>query len=171
MEKVSFATKIGIFIRKHIALTMLCAIVITAVIVSCVFLGISANNNENDVFNPEFEKGQLQEDVSNGDSSGIKIPGYSSITINKGETKAYVDFFNPDENQVYFKIKLVLKETNEVLYESKLLKPAQHLYEIELLNSMQAGQYDMIIIYETFKMDENLTPRNGASVNCKLIVL
>ena len=128
------------------------------------------NRNHDGTISPEFEQTQTKEEIESGVTPGIKIPGYSEININALETKAKVDFYNPKENDVYFKIKLVLNDTSEVLYESKMFEPGQHLYDIELNKSMTKGVYDMTIVYETYAMDEEYTPRNGANVNCKLIV-
>ena len=78
---------------------------------------------------------------------------------------------NPGENEVYFKVKFILSESNEVIYESQLIKPGQHLYEIELNRELAEGEYNLVIQYETFLMDGSYSPRNGASVNCILKAL
>ena len=35
---------------------------------------------------------------------------------------------------------------------------------------MEAGEYPLTVRYETFSADEEMAPRNGAEVNCTLIV-
>lgn len=77
---------------------------------------------------------------------------------------------NPEENQVYFQISFYLPDTEETIYTSRMIKPGQHLYEITLDKEMAAGEYPLTVRYDTFSADEAMTPRNGAEVNCTLIV-
>ena len=77
---------------------------------------------------------------------------------------------NPEENEVYFQISFYLPDTDETIYTSKLIKPGQHLYEITLEKAMEPGEYPLTVKYDTFTADEDMTPRNGAEVNCTLVV-
>lgn len=81
-----------------------------------------------------------------------------------------VELNNPEENQVYFRISFYLPETEETIYTSKIIKPGQSLYEITLEKEMETGEYPLTVKYETFTADEEMTPRNGAEVNCTLVV-
>ena len=103
-------------------------------------------------------------------AAGIQIPGYKSITIPAGTRDVSVELMNPEENQVYFQISLYLPETEETIYQSDLLRPGQHLYEITLEKEMEAGEYPLIVRYAAYSADENLTPKNGAEVSCTLKV-
>ncbi|MDO4260863.1 MAG: hypothetical protein Q4C82_02200 [Eubacteriales bacterium] len=120
-------------------------------------------------FTPEFEEGQEAPEASEAsEERGIKIPGYSVIPVTAGTTEVAVDLTNPEENEVYFQITFLLTDTGEQIYQSKLLSPGQHLYEISLDRALEAGEYNLTIQYDTFSMDEEYTPRNGATVNCIL---
>ena len=101
---------------------------------------------------------------------GIRIPGYKSIEIPSGTKDVSVELNNPEENQVYFRISFYLPETEETIYTSKIIKPGQSLYEITLEKEMETGEYPLTVKYETFTADEDMTPRNGAEVNCTLVV-
>lgn len=101
---------------------------------------------------------------------GIRIPGYKSIEIPSGTKDVSVELNNPEENQVYFRISFYLPETEETIYTSKIIKPGQSLYEITLEKEMETGEYPLTVKYETFTADEEMTPRNGAEVNCTLVV-
>ena len=121
----------------------------------------------------EFEADQEKpedEDTPSGVEKGIQIPGYESITIPAGTTDVSVELMNPEENNVYFEISFHLPETDETIYTSKMIQPGQHLYEITLDKAMEAGEYPLTIRYGTYSADEAMTPRNGAEVNCTLIV-
>lgn len=80
-----------------------------------------------------------------------------------------MELMNPEENEVYFEISFYLPETDEIIYTSDLIRPGQHLYEITLEREMEAGEYPLTIRYAAYSADENLTPKNGAEVNCTLV--
>ena len=120
-----------------------------------------------------FEEEQERPESESKDSSvgeGIQIPGYKSIEIPAGTKDVSVELTNPEENQVYFQISFYLPDTEETIYTSRMIKPGQHLYEITLDKEMAAGEYPLTVRYDTFSADEEMTPRNGAEVNCTLIV-
>lgn len=124
-------------------------------------------------YDAEFEEDQERPDSTDQEGSvadGIQIPGYKSITIPAGIKDVSVELMNPEENQVYFQISFYLPDTEETIYTSKMIKPGQHLYEITLEKEMAAGEYPLTVRYDTFSADEAMTPRNGAEVNCTLIV-
>lgn len=124
-------------------------------------------------YDAEFEEDQERPDSTDQEGSvadGIQIPGYKSITIPAGTKDVSVELMNPEENQVYFQISFYLPDTEETIYTSKMIKPGQHLYEITLDKEMAAGEYPLTVRYDTFSADEAMTPRNGAEVNCTLIV-
>lgn len=160
-------------VMSSIALKKICIAIIIALVAVGGYLVINHLNKETvieEAFNPEFEEDQIRESNEAGASGGIEIPGYSEIRIPSSEKNVSVNFYNPENNSVYFEINLSLMETGEEIYQSKLLSPGQHLYEIELVQAMEAGEYDMVITYNTYSMDEEYTPRNGATVNCVLVV-
>lgn len=151
--------------KMYVLLAVLLVLILAAVITK-----FSGSKREVTSFEPEFEEGQEQATSEGGVEKGIKIPGYSTIPVNAGTTEVSIDLFNPEENEVYFQITFILSEENEQIYQSKLIRPGDHLYDITLDRPLEAGTYDLTIQYDTFAMDENYSPRNGASVNCILEV-
>lgn len=116
----------------------------------------------------EFEADQtLNQSVTQADK--ISIPGFEAWTIDAGKTKASTNFYNPQQNGCYFVIRIIMDETGETIYESKYLKPGQHLYEVELLHALEAGKYRATLHYSTYSMTD-LTPMNGADVPFELVV-
>ena len=117
-----------------------------------------------------FEEEQVQQTQSPSVTRGIRIPGYSVIPIRANATDVQVELYNPEDNEVYFQISFFLpgEEEPELLYESKLLKPGQHIYEITLTRGLPAGDYPITIQYATFTADGEFSPRNGATVDCVL---
>lgn len=144
------------------------AAAVLLLVVIAVVWKMAAPKGEVTSFQPEFEEGQEQATSEGGEEAGIRIPGYSVIPVSAGNKEVSIDLTNPEENNVYFQITFLLGE--EQIYQSKLIRPGDHLYEITLDRTLEAGTYDLTIQYDTFAMDENYSPRNGASVNCILEV-
>ncbi len=165
------------FMCATLSAKVVVSIIVIAVVITGAYLGMRYMNNQQSgmlevgsEFDPEFEEDQYRESNEGGASGGIEIPGYSTITVPDGEKNVSVNFYNPEKNGVYFEISLTLADSGEELYKSKLLSPGQHLYEIELNRALEAGEYEMVITYNTYAMDEEYTPKNGATVNCILAV-
>lgn len=154
--------------KKNIII-IISIIVVLAIGLYFVF-AIGDNSKQTSQFNPEFEENQTKEHATTGSKKGIEIPGYTNIVIPSGKTDVEVDFFNPKENKVYFEIALILNDTQEEIYKSKLISPGQHLYNINLNKPLKKGNYDMTIKYSTYSLDEKYTPKNGAVVECVLEV-
>ena len=151
--------------------------ILPLVVVAAVLAGIGIwqGMRPKEVTNYEaaFEAGQEAPDTSSerqsGAGAGIQIPGYKSIEISAGTKEVSVELMNPEENEVYLEISFYLPETDEIIYTSDLIRPGQHLYEITLEREMEAGEYPLTIRYAAYSADENLTPKNGAEVNCTLV--
>ena len=52
-----------------------------------------------------------------GQQTGIKIPGYPSITIAKDKQDVTMALMNPEGNPCYFKFEIVLKDSGEAIFE------------------------------------------------------
>lgn len=152
------------WIRDHKKLSALAAVL--AVVLAVAAAVMLTPKGEVTSFTPEFETAQSQALSEGGSENGIRIPGYTVIPIRAGETEVEIDLNNPQENKVYFQITFLLGK--EQIYQSKLIKPGDHLYHITLQRPLEAGDYDLTIQYDTFSMDGEYTPRNGASVSCTL---
>ena len=100
---------------------------------------------------------------------GIKIPGYPSITIPANQQEVTVALLNPEGNPCYFTFVLLLKDTGEVLYTSKLVPPGQVISSITLSRALSAGEYNAVIRISTASLEDG-SAMNGANVETVLIV-
>lgn len=125
---------------------------------------------------PELDEGavdwqgeQPQSRPQTGDGqAGIAIPGYKSITLKADTKEQQVNFYNPEVNDCYFVMSLILPDGTKV-WQSKMIAPGKGLYQITLDKTIPAGTYeDSILKYECYKQDDNLTQLNGGEV--KLIL-
>lgn len=59
-----------------------------------------------------------------------------------------------------------------VLWESDLVAPGKAIYDLTLMEALDAGEYaDTILKYECFAMDDAQTPLNGSEIKLTLNVL
>ncbi len=100
----------------------------------------------------------------------ISVPGIKSLTVTEDSTTASVDLYNPNKNECYFEISILLKDSNRQIYKSDLVRPGQHIYEIQLSTALEAGEYEAILHYDAYTMDGSNTELNGADVAFTLIV-
>lgn len=169
-------------------------LILIIIIVSVIILAFNIiKNNEKDVVNEEnlnSSSGEIlegnisiQEEEENEENvkqnvvpQGIAIPGWEEIKIPANTTQVTVDFYNPEENLGLYYLTFELRLLNntdegyEVLYKSDLIKPGQHVQDIELTKALTSGEYETIIHVQPYKMDEYKTPTNNADMKTMLVV-
>lgn len=112
---------------------------------------------------------QLPDKTEDAPAVGIKIPGYPSITLPADQQTVNVALLNPEGNPCYFTFELVLKDSGESLYQSKLVPPGQAITEITMAKALSAGEYDATIKITTTSLADG-SAMNGANVETVLIV-
>ena len=112
---------------------------------------------------------QLPDKTEDAPAVGIKIPGYPSITLPKDQKTVNVALLNPEGNPCYFTFELVLKDTGETLYQSKLVPPGKAITEITMSRALSAGEYNATIKITTTSLEDG-SAMNGANVETVLIV-
>lgn len=101
---------------------------------------------------------------------GIAIPGYKSITLKADTKEQKVNLYNPEANDCYFVMSLILPD-GTVIWKSKMIPPGKGLYEITLDKTVSAGTYENSILkYECYKQNDELTKLNGSEVKLTLEV-
>lgn len=115
----------------------------------------------------EFEKQQTF--TQQNASESIAIPGFEKMKIPAGQTTVPAYLYNPENNKCYFEIALLLADSKEEIYKSKLVRPGQKLYEIELNRAMEKGDYDAVVHYSTYALAD-YADMNGANVPFTLSV-
>jgi len=117
----------------------------------------------------EWNGEKLQDKTEDKPAAGIKIPGYPSITLPANQKNVSVALLNPEGNPCYFVFELLLKDTGESLYTSKLVPPGQAITQISLSRALGAGEYNATIKITTYSTADQ-SPMNGANVETVLIV-
>ncbi len=102
--------------------------------------------------------------------AGIAIPGYKSIALKADQAQQSVNLYNPEVNDCYFMMSLLLPDGTEI-WKSRMVAPGKGLYKITLSQTVPAGTYENSTLkYECYKMDDSLTPLNGGEVKLTLEV-
>ncbi len=108
----------------------------------------------------------------NINDSQILVPGYGKFTIEKGNDTIDTAFFNPEGNPCFFKFTLIEKDTNEVLYKSKLVPPGKGITPIKMNKSFdKVGSYDAVLKFQSFDLEDTNIEYNGSDIDVKLNVV
>lgn len=102
-------------------------------------------------------------------SASVQIPGYGTAEMQAGDTSLHLSIGNPKTNECGFYATLKL-EDGTVLYSSELLEPGYGLTEVPLSQTLEAGEYTAIVLYQCVTLDEKQTPMNSAESEFVLIV-
>lgn len=101
----------------------------------------------------------------------IIIPAFQPLYVKSEDTAVRTVLWNPEKNQVYFQFHLVLRDTEEVIYESRLVPPGQAIYELSLNRSFEQGVYPLIVRVSTYDLKEYEKQMNGGEVETSLHVV
>lgn len=100
----------------------------------------------------------------------IAIPGYEMLELRAGSKEQSLRMPNPPQNCCYFQISLYL-EDGTLLWKSELIEPGATSKPIVLSKTLEKGTYPSAILrYSCYRMDETLSPLNGAETKLTLWV-
>lgn len=104
--------------------------------------------------------------------SKIMLPGYGKFTVDKGSNVIDTVLFNPEGNPCFFQFTLIEKETNKVLYESKLVPPGQGISPIKMSKSFdQVGSFEAILKFRTVDLEDTDITYNGSEMEVTINVV
>jgi len=161
--------------KKRLLLIIIILLVIALGVVTTLLILNNRNNSETpaNTSRIEIDPGakdwtETQPEDKGGEATGIKIPGYQYITIDKDSTDVKMALLNPEGNPCYFKFEICLKDTGEVLYTSKMVPPGQVITDVTLSRGLSAGEYPTVIRITTASTADG-SAMNGANVETVLI--
>ena len=100
----------------------------------------------------------------------IAIPGYEMLELKANNKKQSLCMPNPPQNCCYFQIFLYM-EDGTLLWKSELIEPGKTSKPIVLSKALEKGMYpNAVLRYSCYRMDENLSPLNGAETKLTLWV-
>jgi hypothetical protein len=87
----------------------------------------------------------------------------------KDQQTVTVALLNPEGNPCYFTFEIVLKDTGESIYKSKLVPPGKAITKINMSRALSEGEYGATIKITTTSLTDG-SAMNGANVETVLIV-
>lgn len=146
----------------------LCLIIIGGVV--CFKNQNHQNGTTDSAFEPDLDPdAKVQSDEESGNKpSGIRIPGYPSVTIASDTKDVKMNLMNPEGNPCYFTFEIVLKENDETIYTSKMVEPGKAITDVTLSKGLSKGEHPAVIKISTASLEDG-TAMNGADVETVLI--
>lgn len=170
----------GLSTRKFIVLVLeaIAVIAFCAVIVVINFDKIAPYFNKVDASDPSGLLLQLDPDQTTHKiittEKPVSIPGWEYITVLEGSNIAEVDLYNPIQNRdnynLAFSIYLDTVSGYEAIYQSKLVTPGNHIYNIKLDGVLAKGDYDAIVHIQPYRIKDN-SPTNNSDIHIKIHVV
>ena len=127
----------------------LCAVIIAGLIY---FMKLKGGSDS--AFKPDLDsnaKTQTADDTGEK-PTGIRIPGYPTITIEADKKDVQMNLMNPEGNPCYFTFEIVLNDTGETIYTSKMVEPGKAITEVTL---------DKALAAENIRRPSRLRPRHS----------
>ena len=151
------------------------AVLAVSMIGGGVVLGVVLGKREADKLNSPFDDAAIDHNWTPPSGSaenqdGIVLPGYAYLIFPAGEKKVEILLPNPTGNPCHFQYEMMLVETGEVLYRSKLIAPGKAVPKIELARPLTEGTYTLRIKINTYSLADGVTPMNGGEQDVKLYV-
>ena len=125
----------------------------------CMFCGCSTEPAGDKV-----ERFAAAESVENG---SISVPGYESLSFKAGDTAQTVNLKNPQTNDCYFVLSLIIN--GETLWTSDYIEPGYAVKTLTLSRPLDKGEYEAVLHYDCFTLNDK-TPLNGAEIKLNLQV-
>lgn len=102
-------------------------------------------------------------------NQSISIFGFSELHMKSGELNQSFDFRNPNTNDCYMDITLLLSDGTK-LFEIKRIEPGYGIKEVQLNNVLENGDYlNCCFNVQCFSLKDD-TQLNGASMSVDLYV-
>lgn len=87
----------------------------------------------------------------------------SKITLEDGTSKGKIGIENKSNNVYDIVVKIYLKDSNELIYESTLLKPGDKIEKAKLDKKLEKGTYKAIAYFEAYE-NEVQQGRSGVEI-------
>lgn len=149
---------------RHLLLLFLVLALLGGAMCGMYMLGRSSMLDENAVdFSP------INGEVIEPDPDHIAFPAYNDLKIEAGTDVLRTALWNPKKNTCYFKFTITDSKSGKTWYQSKMVAPGKAIKEVKLPEKIEAGSRNIIILVETFDLENEEVPLNSAKVEVKLI--
>lgn len=88
-------------------------------------------------------------------NGGSFVEGYTAPgTYPQTDLPDWQDVTNPEGNPCYFTFEIVLTETAETIYTSKMVEPGKAITEVELTRALEPGEYLAVLKITTASLED-----------------
>lgn len=98
------------------------------------------------------------------DKTQLAMKINSKITLEDGASKGKIGIENKSNNVYDIVVKIYLKDSNELIYESTLLKPGDKIEKAKLDKKLEKGTYKAIAYFEAYE-NEVQQGRSGVEID------
>ena len=145
--------------EKRVFAFLVMIIIVLAYIL--LFIGFKSPNKSGILLENEGREKVLNQSIS--------IFGFSELHMKSGELNQSFDFRNPNTNDCYMDIALLLSDGTK-LFEIKRIEPGYGIKEVQLNNVLENGDYlNCCFNVQCFSLKDD-TQLNGASMSVDLYV-
>ncbi len=110
-----------------------------------------------------------QNDKQKSEIGSIEVKGFSKWHVPAGQKdNLTIALENPASNRCYFTFIITLDDTDEVLYQSKMVPPGEGIYQITLSKPLEAGKYNVTVHIRTNEVETG-AEMNSAEIKAVII--
>lgn len=92
-------------------------------------------------------------DSQKGGTGNIAVPGFEKMTIRAGTTSQDIWIYNPEKNNCYFVVSIILPD-GKTVYKSGFIAPGKAIYKAEFTQQIRAGIYENTVLqYDFYTLD------------------
>lgn len=156
--------------NEYVYLYSLLIIGFLMIIISLSFKSCDNQNYNRNDYNGVKWNGSQQISVPTNQKY-ITVSGINDLVFTANNTKQYVNFENPKENDCLMDIKILLQEnkTDKTIWQTENVKPDYGIYEVELNSTLSVGEYPAYVVLEFKTLDGN-TKLNSATFKINITV-
>ena len=88
-------------------------------------------------------------DAQKGGTGNIAVPGFEKMTIRAGTTSQDIWIYNPEKNNCYFVVSIILPD-GKTVYKSGFIAPGKAIYKAEFTQQIRAGIYENTVLQYDF---------------------
>lgn len=154
--------------KRILVICLLCAVVILAVVLlrSC---DTPTESQEQKRASSTADNSLDYTPYIDDSKNQITIPAVNGFNFTSNSLTQTVDLYNPESNNCYFVISLLLSDSTE-LFKSDYLKPGETLDTITLNQTLQRGLYkNCRLVYSCYTLD-NKSPLNSGNIKLEINV-
>ena len=101
-------------------------------------------------------------EMTNPNPENIRLPGIERIYADAGDTHVNQLLLNVEGNAYNLKYTIQLKDSGEVLYESKVIEPGYAVKEFNMNRSFDTGEYPIVITVNSSALEESGNDESAA---------